>query len=304
MNYVLPREVEISDILDDDYFRVSRKRYTASLPLSLKLSGMLEVPWIIEKDNGYIPMTCHNRIGILRETGAESLKCCILDKPDTGIFMNHLSLKSYRNELGPAGKLKSLILLKDTFGISELTLNEFSRKVLKLSGEVINDRKYIKQFFLLRPSLMEYVDEKDVSFKTIRDIVNLPEDWSGIIDSWIKKIQIRVNLFKGLVENVFDIYRRGDSAAVVDSIVLSDDKSLYDEVYKIRFPEYSELKKASEVIIGRLTGQGISVDFPEYFDRGSVTLKLTVSKTHDSRKQLEKISSVDSDTLNKLFELL
>lgn len=300
----IPVEVNISDILNDDQFRISRNNYPASLSLSLKLSGMLEIPWLIKQGSGYIIFTCHNRIRILQETGVNLLKCNILVEPDADIFMKYVSLKSYRNELGPAGKLKSLLLLKDKFRIDDKALSEFCKKILKLPEEVIRDNKFTGNFFLFHNSLINYLDEKDIGFKTIRDLINLPADWLGVISRWTENIQIRVNLFKIIVENIFDIYRRGDHISAVKSIHIYEDKTLHDEIFKVRYPEYMKMKIESDAIIRELDVPGITIDFPENFNRNSVTIKLIISKNSDCRSQLKKISAIDPDKLNELVSLL
>ena len=304
MNYHIPVEVDIAEIADNDLFRVSRKIYPSGLSSSLKLTGMLEIPWIIKNSPGYIALTCHNRIKILRESGIKSLKCHVLNDPDVHVFMNYVSLKAYRNELGPAGKLKFILLLTDTFKISDMAVSEYCKKNLKLPDDVINDRKFIERFFLFQDSLITYLDEKDISLRIIRDLINLPSNWLGIISNWTAHVQIRVNFFKMIIENISDIYRRGDHISVIESILYEDDKTLYDEVYRIRYPRYTKMKTESDFIIRNLTGPGLSIDFPEYFDRSFITIKLNIDKKSDCSGQLKKITAMNPARLNELISLL
>ncbi len=296
--------VKINDISASDYFKVSRKNYPDNLIYSLKQSGMLEVPVLIKTDSGYDIFTCHNRIKILRESGVEDLTCSILDKAEVELFMKHVSLKAYRNELGPYGKLKVLSLFDIHFKAELLTVKDFCSKVLKLPLDVIENGIYLRKILSFPVSLIDYLDEKDISFKTIKDLSRMPEDWLNLIDSWLKNIQVRVNIFRMLADYLFDIYRRGDNITSLELLSYGDDKTLYDVIFSIRFPEFSKLKSRSESIINDLSGGGLSIDFPDYFERKIFTIKLDIDKRTDCDLQLKKIRDIDAGKIKDLISLL
>lgn len=296
--------VKIADISSNDFFKVSRKNYQSNLVHSLKISGMLEAPVLIKTDAGYSIFTSHNRIAILRESGTIDLEAVILSDPDAELFIKHASLKTYRNELGPFGKLKTLILLNTFFKIESRAVKEFCSKILKLPLDVIDNEEYVCKLLEFPVTLIDYLDEKDMSFKTIRDMSLLPQEWLVLIDKWLKNTPVRVNIFRMLVDYLFDMYRRGDSIAILESFSFSDDKTLYDSVFRIRYPEFSKLKVKSESIISDLSGGGLTIDFPEYFDRGTFTLKLEIDKRTDCNLQLKKIKEIDVEKLKDLLSLL
>jgi len=296
--------VNIENIITDNYFKISKKNYNQTLTSSLKLSGMLEIPYIFKSGSGYNILTCHNRINILRQTGIQSLDCFVLDEPDADIFMNHAVLKAYRNELGPAGKLKTLFLLSSFFKINESTRKDYCTKILKLPADIIENDNFLNTVMNFPESTISYLDERDLNFKIIKDISLLPVEWINVIDYWIKNIQVRVNIFRMLIDNLFDIYRRGDAISAIESIIFSDDKSLYDAVFKIRYPGFSKIKAESDSLINELSGGGVAIDFPEYFDRGFFTIKLDINKKTDCGVQLKKISGINVEKLKKLLSLL
>jgi hypothetical protein len=296
--------VKINEISSSDYFKVSRKNYPDNLIYSLKQSGMLEVPVLIKTDSGYDIFTCHNRIKILRESGVEDLKCSILVKADAELFMEYAALKAYRNELGPYGKLKVLSLLHTCFELNQQKVKEFCNKVLKLPLDVIENEIYLSKILSFPMSLIDYLDEKDISFKTVKDLSRIPDDWLGLIDSWLKSIQVRVNIFRMLADYLFDIYRRGDIIPSPELLSYSDDKILYDLIFRIRYPEFSKLKSRSESIINDLSGGGLSIDFPDYFERKNFIIKLEIDKRTDCDLQLNKIRGIDAEKIKDLISLL
>lgn len=297
-------KVNIDDIASDEFFKISKKNYQNTLPDNLKISGMLEYPYLFKTGSSYGILTCHNRIKILRASGVSSLNCYVLESPDAGIFMRHTALKSYRSELGPAGKIKSLFLLDNFFKVDVSERKEFCIKVLKLPLEVVENEKYQKSVLALPDTLINYIDEKELSFKTIKDISLMPEKWVSVIDNWLKVIQVRINIFRMIVDYIFDIYRRGDNISVLEQVVFTDDKTLHDGIYRIRYPEYSKLKNKSDSIISELSGSGLTVDFPEFFDRRFLSIKLDIDKNRDCGDQLKRLQQIDIKKLKELLAFL
>jgi len=304
MNKASLIEVNIADIGPGDFFKVSKKNYPPALNVSLNMSGILEVPYIFKTGSAYDILTCHNRIKILRESGVTGLKCFVLDEPDVNIFLNHVSLKAYRNELGPIGKLRTLFLISSFFKLQETVKKDFCSKVLKLPLDIAENEVLLNKIMEFPDILISYLDEKDISFKVIKDLSMLPYGWIAVVNSWLNSIQVRVNIFRMLTDNLFDIYRRGDKLQDIESMVFNDDKTLFDTIYRARYPEFSRLKSKSDGIINQLSLSGLTIDFPEYFDRGFVTIKLDINKNSDCSEQLKKISKINVEKLKELISFL
>ena len=84
----------------------------------------------------------------------------------------------------------------------------------------------------------------------------------------------------------------------------SDDKALNDGIFCLRYPEFSRLKSKSDRIIDELSCKGLSIDFPEYFEKGSIALKLEINKKSDLSNELKKIITINSEKLKELISLL
>ncbi|MCL1834443.1 MAG: hypothetical protein FWG49_08085, partial [Leptospirales bacterium] len=244
------------------------------------------------------------RIRVLQELKAAEISAVILEEPDAEIFINHLSLKMYRNELCPFGRIKGIYLLKSIFKVDESDLKEFGLKILKLQRSILEDEALMGNMASLPEVLINYIDDKDISFKIIKDILLLPLSWIEVIDTWLKEIQIRVNIFRVLIDNLFDIYRQGMDISVINSVEYSDDKTLNDSIFRLRYPEFSRLKSRSDAIINELSCKGLSIGFPEYFEKRSISLKLEINKKNDLGNELKKISAADVEKLKELISLL
>ncbi|MCL1865377.1 MAG: hypothetical protein FWF73_06145 [Spirochaetes bacterium] len=304
MNDRIIVDVNISDIVYDETFKVSKRNYSDQLHTSLELSGMLELPYLMKKGSGYYIFTCHNRIRILQESGVREIRSILLEDPDVEIFMNRLSIKMYRGELGFFGRLKGIYILKSIFKVDEADLKKFGLKILKLQPEILENETLMVNITSLPEVLINYIDDKDVSFKIIKDILLLPHSWIEVISTWLEEIQVRVNIFRAVIDNLYDIYRRGTDISVIKSVEYGDDKTLNDNIFRIRYPEFSRLKSKSDVIVNDLSCKGMSIDFPEYFEKSSITLKLEVNKKDDLNSELKKILTMDVEKLKELISLL
>jgi len=298
--------INLNDIDDDTHFKISKNIFSQDLEHSIRLSGMIEVPSLIERDKRYIPLTCHNRIKILKTMGAESVYARVIPEPDCNIFMNNIAIKMYKNEIGPAGRLRALHILKNDFNIGDSALEDFSKKILKIPADISGDSLCIASINNIPQPLSDYIDTKDVAYKIIKDIAAFKAETVSELNRWTGKIQIRLNIFKMLVDHVFDIVRRDGELTPIDDGFLDnmDDKKLYDYIFRIRYPEYTRKREMSDMIINGLTGRGVSIDFPEYYERGDFTLKINISKRYNRDKIIKVISEIDIKRIEELISFL
>lgn len=304
MNRINLSDINVNDIADNDFYRVSRKIYNETLPYSLKNSGMLEYPYIVKNGDNFTVFTCHNRIKILCESGIGSLRCILLDLPESDIFIRHFTLKAYRNEIGPAGKLKIIKLLSEHFNLPQQSIRDIAARVLKIPAELSGNESFYNRVLSFPGALLDYVDDRDINFRVVKDLSLLPDEWLAVISRWLDTVPVRVNIFRPVVDLLFDIFRRGDSVVSVESAIFTDDRSLYNAVFNVRYPDYSVLKARSEKLIDELNGSGLTVEFPEYFDRGSINVRLEVNKKGPASDQLKRISRIDAGKLDELLSML
>ena len=298
-------DVNLIDIKDETY-RISKKAEDGSLSDSIQNYGLLEKPFLIKKGDRYIPFTCHKRIKICTEKKIEKINAIVLSKPDAGIFFNNLVLKIFRNEVGPAGRLKSANILES---ISARFVNDNSlnlRKIIGVPGEYFEDKSARNGILELPAELIGYIDSKDVSFKVIKDITAMAREEQEILNSWLQHFQIRVNIFKKIVDHIFDISRREgvESLKRLSIDGLRDDSELYLEILKLRYPEYSRICKASAERLDKIKAPGLSVDFPEFLERDYITLKLNVSKKSGAGDWRKILSGISDEHIIELLDLL
>lgn len=298
--------ISINDIVKDDHFRISRNLRSPELIASIKNSGMIEKPFFIKKENSYYPFTCHNRIDIITEIGIAELEAFILESPSSEIFIKNLLIKNYRNECGPVGKIKAIRILQNDFGLYGSELKEFARKALKISNEIFSDGIISDRIMQLPGPLRDYIDVKDIPFKLLKDIVSFDEESIVEFNRWIEKVQIRLNIFKMLVDFVFDIKRRDGHLKQIDDDILTkmDDKALYDYVFRIRYPEYILKREKADNLISLISKPGVCVDFPEFFEKDQIAFRFILNKKNKSDRLAEIVSGIDKEKINDLLSLL
>jgi hypothetical protein len=298
--------ISVKEITNNDYYKISRNLKNAELAASIKNSGMLEKPFLVKHNDSFYPLTCHNRISIISELNIEGVEAFILEAPSYEVFIRNLLLKIYRNECGPIGRIKAVKIVQNEFGISGTSLTDLSRKTLKIPNEIFSDEKVLNRIMGLPESLKDYIDAKDIPFKIIRDMVLFDDNIISELNRWIEKVQIRLNIFKMLVDFLFDIKKRdGHFKAIEDDILAKmDDKALYDYVFRIRYPEYSEKKIKADSIITFLTGHGVSIDYPEFFEKDTISFRLTINRKDTGGKVASIASGLDVKKIDELLSLL
>ena len=147
--------------------------------------------------------------------------------------------------------------------------------------------------------------EKALEYGLINLIVN-DDELIAEVNRWIEKVQIRLNIFKMLIDFLFDIRRRDGLFNAIDSDALSemDDKALYDFVFKIRYPEYALRKEKADKVISLLSGHGVLIDYPEYFEKDNISFRFTINKKDKGSRIADLASGLDVKRIEELLSLL
>ncbi len=298
--------ISVKDITDNDCFKISKNLKNAELAASIKNFGMLEKPFLIKNNDSFYPLTCHNRISIISELDIAGVEAFILETPSYEVFMRNLYMKIYRNECGPIGRIKAVKIVQNEFGVNGTALTDLARKTLKIPYEIFSDEKILSRIMGLPEFLKDYIDSKDIPFKIIRDMVLFDDEIISELNRWIEKMQIRLNIFKMLVDFLFDIRKRdGHFKAIEDDVLMKmDDKALYDYVFRIRYPEYSEKRLKADKIITLLTGHGVSIDYPEFFEKDTISFRITINSKDSGGKIATLASGLDAKKIDELLSLL
>ncbi len=298
-------DIDLIDV-NDQTFRISRNSENKSLTDSIENYGLLEKPFLVKTEKGFIPLNCHKRLEICNELQIKKINAVLLDYPDAGLFFNNLVIKLYRNEVGPAGRLKALSIMESHFpSYIDINSGRF-KKIIGLPGEYLDDRAKRDMVIGLPADLLEYLDTRDVSFKVIKDITAMGRDLQELISRWTDLLPIRVNIFKKIVDHVFDISRRDgvESLLSLNMEDIRDDSALYEEIFKIRYPAYSSINKCSGELVEKIKAPGLSVDFPEFMEKDYITLKLNISKRSSPGEWRKILSIINDEEIRELLDIL
>ena len=165
--------------------------------------------------------------------------------------------------------------------------------------------------------LKKYLDLKDIGFKIINNILRLPDEARILLSNWVIDAGIRVNIFKSIVDLVVDINKKNKTdkiPALLSRIDLSagdsigntarKDEALYSELFKIRYPEYTDIKLKAGKIITDLMKDGLEIDFPDYFERDEIGISLKINKRDNVEGFNKMLSRINTDALKRLLDLL
>ena len=304
---------------ENNEFKISKPLADDRLGQSIQSFGILEPP-VLSKDNGlYKIILGHNRLFVLKEMDtAESGKdviCNIVDELNPDVFIRQAILKNFRGEVGPVGKSRFIHILRKKFCLEEKLVNQAAKNI-QIPDDFINPEQ-IENILLIPEPLKNFLDIKDIGFKIIKKILRLSDNARIFISDWVTMADIRVNIFKSIIDLVSDINKKDKMLSGLnridftstDSTELSKstgrkDEILYRELFNRRYPEYSEIKLKVDSIISNLVKNGIAVDFPKYFEKDEIGVLLKISKRDNIEGFRKKLDQVDLDSLEKLLNLL
>jgi hypothetical protein len=305
-------QISLDDIdLEDRHFKISRDHIGGDLRASIRDFGVLDPPSLIRKSDRIQVVFGLNRLSILKELGHATVQANVLASMDAEWYVRGALLKCNRNETGPVGRLRVLYLLKHSFALGADRIIHVARSGLHVPEYFIQDDPLLMFVMELPRNLRRYIDDTNLPFKIIRDLVGLPEVVIGAISRWIDYAPIRVNIFKSIVEMLLEINARDGGLGLVEHIAPDGESAgtRWDEllaglIYRTRYPEYSSLKIRADEIVRRYMSAGIRIQYPAYFEGDCIDLTISVRKQDDPETVKKKIDAMNTEGLRELLDLL
>ena len=305
------KRVSLRDIdLEDRYFKISRNQIDDELRSSIRDFGVIDPPILVERAGAYRVIFGFNRLCILNDMGIDSVEALVLPGIDGEFFAARALLKCLKNESGPVGRIRIIFLLKD-FGMDSDRLALIGTRGLHMPDEFIRDDSLIARVEELPVPLKDYLDNRDIQFRIIRDVIRMPRAAVNAVSSWLSFAPVRVNIFKFIIEMLMDIQTRDGDTNFIENIKPDQsidrkqwDEYLYNRVREVRYPEYTAMKKEADEIASYFSARGIRLDVPPYFEGDRIDLAVSLGKRDEPESILKKLSEADWDRLRKLLDML
>ncbi len=305
------QKISIKSIdLENEYYKLSKPVIDDALKKSIEAFGVLEPPLFLNKDKRYIILSGHNRLKILNQLDVEWVDSFITNDLSQNLFLKYSLLKSHRNEIGPIGKARLIQTLKYDLDTDTDTLLLVAKNI-NLPVEFIQRFELLDRLVELPKNLKDYLDLRDIGFKTIKRTLRLPGDAILLLDEWTRAANMRTNIFKSIVEYLFDINKRDKSLGKLKDIDLSSvedrrhkEDLIYEAMFNIRYPEYSSLKKRADSIISEYKKKGFDIEFPRFFEGDEIELRVDINKKEGTGTIKDRLSKIDVEGLKELLEML
>jgi hypothetical protein len=220
-----------------------------------------------------------------------------------------VSLKIYRGETGPVGRLRVLNILKNRFNASDGSISAYAKGRWGIPDEFLINEGLRGIVLSLNDELLNYLDSRDIGFKTIRILAGMSSESAALLGLWAAACSRRVNIFKSSVEMAYEIIRR-DGPAAVDSLArgvplaaADIEGYIFNTLLKLRYPEHQALSERAGGIVKRIASRGISADFPLKTENDFIALTVRLGR---KRGLASAISSLEdaADDINSLLDLL
>jgi len=298
-------DVSLVDI-ENKFFKFTKSNSNEDLIKSIELFGILEKPILLKKNDNYLILSGFSRIKILKELNIDSFDAIVFEKIDVNAFLEIAHMEIFNDKVTPAGKLKILVILQDFFKYDFENNFKLLRNSLVIPDEFLKNSQLLNNFFSLPLSLIEYFDKREINFKLIRTILNLKKESLDLISFWTRSAKFKNNILKNIVDMISDIERRDESLPPieVDFSIENFDKIIYDKIYKIRYPQFSQMKSELISKISTLEKNGLKIKFPEYFEGNKFEIIFQISKKNGVENMEKSIRNLDYNQISTLLEYL
>lgn len=291
----------------DEYFRIGRKIPGDDLRRSVEHFGPLEPPVLIRSGGRYRIVFGFNRIAIISEQGRESFRALVVDFLEREIFLDMAVLKCFRNEVGPVGKMRLIRILREHFGANDDEIRPVAERALGMPPEFIG-AGLVDKTLDLPESIRDYLDQRNVNFRTVKNLLRLPDEGIKIIAGWIDAVCMRVNIFRPIVDMMLDIYYRDGCLAAISGIAPGQaheaEDFYHNLVLRARYPEYWKMKNEASDIINLFRSRGVDVDIPMHFEGDSLRISFAAGRRQGINGLRNVISFLDGPEMIGLLDLL
>ncbi len=296
----------------DSYFQITKKLNEDKMINSIKAVGLLEPPVLLGVKDKYIIVSGFNRINAIKKLGGNYVDALTVDRVERGHYIKYNLLKILRGEIGPVGKIKFILILKNYFSMSCKEIEEIIRESAIIPEMIFSDGSVMDRIVQLPRVIRDYADLKDLSYKILKKIIRLPARVQSSLCRWINAGLVRVNIFKEITDMIYDIIRRDNNHDEIINIACGNcenrrkfEEYLFESIFRLRYPHYSRKKENARRIIKELSDNRTALQFPDFFERDTIVLKLTVSKNDDLKKISDKFSRMlDSERFKELIDML
>jgi hypothetical protein len=299
--------IDSIDFADCDY-KISKPLNDDKLKNSIQSFGLIDLP-VLLKNNGKYQIICgHNRINILRELSDTKVTSYVLSELLPETYIRFAILKNFRREIGTIGKIKFIRLLKTKFFTNENDILTAAKAVF--IPEDFFDITLSRKILNLPEALLNYIDIKEAGFKIIKNILRLPDEAFLLLSEWITLASIRVNIFKEIIDLIIDIYKRDGNLDSLDidlalfGATIRKDEALYQQIFKIRYPEYTNIKLKADKIISAFKRTDLEIDFPFYSERDDIGLIFKIRKRDGIEHIKRTLDQIDLNGIRNLLELI
>ncbi len=308
----VPAEVHVGDIDPDrTVFDVFKTGNRERLEKIIRTFGVPARPLLHRGPSSWDIISGTEILSIVKGLGLEKCPALVMDAFSWREYGHFLLARDLKGEISPVGKLRAVSLMRDRLEAPEEECVELAVSGLQVPLDMAVDTHLPGRVFTFPPPLYTYLETRDMGFKVIKNLLLLPREGIDLIASWVSSFQIRVNIFREIVDMLLDIIKRdgacgglSDLLPEMESGTGKTDETLHARVRCIRYPRYSRLKEKADNVTARLRGMGIVATIPPFFEGNTVELNIRIRKGDDRSETGRKLKAVLENEVADLMELL
>ena len=313
-------QINICDIdLSDQRYKISFAHDcdVKFLAQSIKETGLIYPPIVIQSDDKYIIVSGFNRINacILNQEDTISVHKINSDASEYQCFVKAITALAFKRQLSQAEliiSIKYLDKLLDTKQIADKSAAIFN---MTFNVRFIKD---LSDIATLPEPALDLMHQGNISFKTAKKMLSFQKE---SIKSFLKifaKIKASNNKQLEIMQYVVEISKRDVielesflKNQEIEAIILDQNKEpvlktklLRDYLYEQRFPNLSKVRKTVQKKINNLKlGNKIRFSPPENFENQNYSVSFNAKNYSEFKANIQILNSVlENQKLNEVFD--
>jgi len=299
--------LKINSINYDDYYKLS-KSMSDELLQSIKVYGVIDPIFVFPENSMFRILSGHNRYLAASALQLKDIPVKIIENDILENLYNTAILKKYNKQLGFISKIKFVMIFNKDKEINNLDYSA----LMAIPEEAYSDSDTVEAIMTLPETMKTYLNDRDVSYKTIKKLIHIDNEIVQLLSAFLTGTDFRVNYLRNIVDMMFDMQKISLQSNIIDVLKQlltcedseKKDQVLYENMFKCRYPEYSQLKIESEKVAAKYKKYGIAVKYPDYFEGGEVHLEMSISKKDKGSSFIKTIDKLDELDVNELLSFL
>jgi hypothetical protein len=259
--------------------------------------AMFDPLLVMESAEGLKLIAIHRLYRAARAAGVERVSFISIENPAADYLRGYYLRLLPEGQIAPRSRLRIIDILA-AHGSADSGLDcRYFGVPAPFSDDAVR-RSFLES---LSEPVAEFLVQKKIAFKILKLLGEFPPEYAYIPEDAVKAYNMSSSRFREILELAHALIRRDGNPGMYAECHTADE--LYQAMYRVRYPEYSQRMNAFETIKARLP-EGVQVNMPAFFEGAAVGICINARRKDMGREAIRSLEQLSPEIIRSLLELL